>query len=100
MTEVSAQVVEAIKDKDFWKTAKWLCYTNKYNERIISFMGIWTGYWNIPIVNLTPGDCLAQDDRLVEFKKTEPFFEDFMERICLCLNHCKDMTNEELRSEK
>lgn len=97
MTEVSAQVVEAIKDKDFWKTAKWLCYTNKYNARIISFMAPWTGNWNIAVCDLTQGDCLAEDDRLVEFNKTHPFFEEFMKRICLCLNYCKDKTNEELK---
>ena len=96
MTEVSQRVVDAIKDKDFWKTAKWLCYTNKYNARIIAFMAPWTGPWNMPVVNLTPGDQLAEDTRLVEWEKTQPFFEEFMKRVCLCLNYCKDKTNAEL----
>ena len=97
MTEVSQRVVDAIKDKDFWKTAKWLCYSNKYNARIIAFMAPWTGHWNIAVADLTPGDCLAEDDRLVEWKKTQPFFEQFMKRVCLCLNYCKDKDNEELK---
>ena len=96
MTEVSQRVVDAIKDKDFWKTAKWLCYTNKYNERIIAYMGPGTGPWNMPVVNLTLGDQLAEDTRLVEWEKTQPFFEEFMKRVCLCLNYCKDKTNAEL----
>ena len=97
MTEISKQIVDGIQEKNFWKTSKWVCYTSKYNERIISFMGHWTGNWNIPVVNLTPGDCLAQDNRLIEWQKTQPFFKEFMERICLCLNYCKDKTNEELK---
>ena len=28
MTEISAQIVEAIKDKDFWKTAKKYFFEN------------------------------------------------------------------------
>lgn len=100
MTEISAQIVEAIKDKDFWETAKWISFTTKYNERFISYMGPGTGPWNISIVNLTPGDCLADDSRLVEFNKTQPFFEDFMKRICLCLNYCKEKTNEELKEAR
>ena len=97
MTEISQQIVGGIEEKDFWKTAQWLCYTNKYNERIIAFRGPWTGNWNIAVVNLTPGDCLAEDKRLVEWKKTQPFFEEFMKRVCLCLNYCKDKDNEELK---
>lgn len=97
MTEISVQVLEAVKDKDFWKNAKWLSFTNKYNERIISFRAPGTGPWNIPVCNLTPGDCLSEDRRLVEFNKTQPFFEAFMKRVCLCLNYCKDKDNEELK---
>lgn len=97
MTEISAQIVEAIKDKDFWKTAKWISYTTKYNERFISYMGPGTEPWNISVCNLTPGDCLAEDRRLSEFNKTQPFFEAFMERVCLCLNYCKDKDNDALR---
>lgn len=85
------------QDKNFWKTATFVAFTNKYNDRIISYMGPWTGSWNIPVCNLSHGDELAQDNRLVEFNKTQPFFNDFMARICLCLNYCKNMTNEELR---
>lgn len=97
MTETSLQVVYAIKEKNFWKTARWISYTSKYNERIISFMGPWTGNWNIAVVNLTPGDCLAESNRLIEWQKTQPFFEDFMKRVFLCLNYCKDKDNEELK---
>lgn len=100
MTEISDKMIEAIKDKDFWKTALWVSYTNKYNERLISYMGPGTGPWNIPVVNLTPGDQLAEDKRLLEWEKTQPFFEEFMDRICLCLNYCKDKTNEELKDIK
>ncbi len=89
--------LEKMKDKDFWKTAKWVSYTNKYNERLIGFMAPWLGCFNLPVVNLTPGDCLQEDSRLVSWNKTQPFFEAFMERICLCLNYCKDKTNEELK---
>jgi len=99
MTEISRQIVEAVQDPNFWKTSKWVCYTNKYNERIIAFMGPWTGNWNIAVANLTPGDCLAEDDRLIEWQKSQPFFKDFMERICLCLNYCKDKTNKELKEQ-
>ena len=100
MTETGLQVVKAIKQKDFWKTARWVSYTNKYNERLISYMGQGTGPWNISIVNLTPGDQLAEDSRLVEWEKTQPFFAEFMKRVCLCLNYCKDKTNKELAEEK
>lgn len=93
------QIVSANKDKDFWKKAWWVSYTTKYNERFISYMGPGTGPWNIPVVNLTPGDQLAEDTRLVEWEKTQPFFEDFMKRVCLCLNFCKDKTNAELVEE-
>ena len=51
MTETSLQVVAAIKEKDFWKTARWVSYTNKYNERLISYMGPGTGPWNISIAS-------------------------------------------------
>lgn len=37
------QIVSANKDKDFWKKARWVSYTNKYNERLISYMGPGTG---------------------------------------------------------
>ena len=97
MNETSLQVVAAIKQKDFWKTARWVSYTNKYNDRLIAYMGPGTGPWNIPVVNLTPGDQLAEDTRLVEWEKTQPFFEEFMKRVCLCLNYCKDKDNEELK---
>ena len=97
MTETSLQVVSAIKEKYFWQTSRWVSYTNKYNERIIAYMGPGTGPWNIPVVNLTPGDQLADDTRLVEWEKTQPFFEEFMKRVCLCLNYCKDKDNEELK---
>ena len=91
-------IVEKIKnDEDFFRTSTWLSYTNKYNERLISFMAPWSGCFNIPVVNLTPGDCLKEDSRLVSWNKTQPFFEAFMERSCLCLNYCKDKTNEELK---
>lgn len=100
MTETSLQILDAIKEKDFWKKARWVSYINKYNERLISYMGPGTGPWNIPVVNLTPGDQLAGDSRLVEWEKTQPFFEDFMERVCLCLNFCKDKTNAELAGEE
>ena len=97
MTETGLHVVKAIKDKNFWKTSRWVSYTTKYNERFVSYMGPETGPWNIPIVNLTPGDQLAEDTRLVEFEKTQQFFEEFMKRVCLCLNYCKDKDNEELK---
>lgn len=91
-------IVEKIKnDKDFWKTVDWVAYTTKYNERLIAFKAYWSGGFNIPVVNLTPGDCLKEDSRLVSWNKTQPFFEAFMERLCLCLNYCKDKTNEELK---
>ena len=99
MTEISQRIVDGIKEKDFWKTAKWVCYTNKYNERIIAFRGPWTGNWNIAVVNLTPGDRLASH-KLVEWEKSQPFFEEFMERVCLCLNYCKDKTDKELKEDK
>ena len=97
MTETSLQIVAAIKRNDFWKTARWVSYTNKYNDRLIAYSGPGTGPWNIPVVNLTPGDQLAEDTRLVEWEKTHPFFEEFMNRVCLCLNYCKDKDNEELK---
>lgn len=93
MTETSLQVVAAIKKKDFWKKSRWVSYTTKYNERFISYMGPGTGPWN------TPGDQLAEGQRLVDWQQTQPFFEDFMKRVCLCLNFCKDKTNAELAEE-
>lgn len=96
--ELDNAIMEKMKDKDFFKTAKWVAYTNKYNERLISFSAPWSGCFNIPVVNLTSGDCLAKGSSFLEWNKTQPFFEAFMERICLCLNYCKDMTNDDLKN--
>lgn len=93
MEEVADQIIELSKHPDFWKNAKWVCFTNKYNERFICLQD---GF-NFTICNLTKGDELAANNTLVEWEKTQPFFKSFMERICLCLNYCRNKTNEELK---
>lgn len=34
---------------------------------------------------------------LKEWEETDPFYQNLVERITLCLNYCKDKTNEELK---
>lgn len=97
MKNITEQIIDFAKEPEFWSKVCWISYTNKYNERLICLQEKLHTTWVFPIANLTRGDELSADSTLEEWEKTQPFFEDFMKRICLCLNYCRNKTNEELK---
>ena len=99
MNEISEQLIDFSKVPDFWSKVYWVSYTTKYNERFIALQEK-PSPWNFPIINLTKGDELSLNNSLAEWERTQPFYESFMERVCLCLNYCRNKTNDELKEQK
>lgn len=96
MTDEDKQIINFGLQKDFWKKVNWIHYTTKYNERLLAFEEGGNA-WNFPVVDFSKGALLVEKQTLAEWKETDPFYQNLMERITLCLNYCKDKTNEELK---
>lgn len=96
MKDITEQIVDFSQEPEFWSKISWLSFTNKYNDRLICLKDD-TCPWNFAIINLTKGDELSKDNSYAEWSRTQPFFEKFMERVCLCLNYCRNKTNKELK---
>ena len=67
---------------------QWSGWQDKYKESILAFKD---EIWNIPVVSNLKPQYFPNDPNLLKF------YEALVNRIELCLNVCKDKSNEELK---
>ena len=94
MNEVAEQIINLHENNlAYLEKAKWVAYYNKYNQEQLCI----SDAWNYPVSNLVSKELT--DDRAVNAEKLRPFYEWLGERVELCLNIGRGLTNEELKYE-